>query len=212
MIHRFDRELMRFHEVGFIGIDHQIIWEVNDAIYMEKERRIYIFGMSDSEPSFHRMWYSDIYYINIDDKQLKWRKLKMTLPYYTYGVFADYCVVMGYDHILFMFYYELKELWIFDMIWNQRWKSKHCIDIELSEFCQFIMSDDDMVHCVCLDENGPIHTKLALNELLKEELEEHYNKLQADLVCGYIKRTFRDYVPLSCKTLIFKYYPSIINV
>ena len=119
---------------------------------------------------------------------------------------------MGYDHILFMFYYELNEMWIFDMIWNQRWKSKYCIDIELSKFCQFIMSNDDMVHCVCLDENGPIHTKLALNELLKEELEEHYYKLQADLVCGYIKRTFRDHVPLSCKTLMFKYYPPIINV
>ena len=94
-VYRFDRELMRFHEVGFVGIDHQIIWEVNDVIYMEKERRIYIFGMCDSGPSFHRMWYSDIYYINIDDEQLKWRKLKMRLPYYTYGVFADYSLLWG---------------------------------------------------------------------------------------------------------------------
>ena len=136
----------------------------------------------------------------------------MRLAYYTYGIFADYSVVMGYDHIIFMFYHKLKELWVFDMIWNQRWKSKYCVDIELSEFSQFIMSNDNGVHSVCFDMNGPIHIKLALKELLKEELEENYLKLQADLVCGYIKDIYPDHVPLSCKKLIFNYYPSIITV
>ena len=211
-IDRFDRELMRFREIGFVGIDHQIIYEVNDVIYMEEERRIYIFGMSDSKPVFHRMWYSEMYYIDIDERPLKWRRLLMRLPYYTYGVYADYSVIMGYDHILFMFYHKSKELWVFDMIWNQRWKSKYSVDMEMMEYCKIVMSSDNMAHSVCFDENGPIHVRLALKELLKEEMEENYCKLQADLVCGYIKRVSRDHVPLSCKKLIFNYYPPIVNV
>ena len=69
------------------------VWDVHNAIYDEGQRRIYIFGITDSPHLHQRAWHEHIYYLDIDYIPYQWSRFHQPLPYRTMGPFADYAAV-----------------------------------------------------------------------------------------------------------------------
>merc|ERR1712087_429647 len=178
---RFNRQKSVFEEIGFRGVTDRV-WDVHDVIYVAGQRRIYIFGITDRPHSCHRTWHDEIYYLNVDAVSCSWTRFNQNMPYRTVGAFADYSAVLGYGHLLFLLYHKVQELWIFDLSFGRAFKCRRPITIESADYGKVLLTKENILHCLCVDGNGPIHTKLAVHEFLIEELIRYRNKLQADLV------------------------------
>ena len=207
IIHRFDRDLMRFKEIGFEGIEDENIWEVNDAIYVEEQRRIYILGASEDEAALERVCSDGIWFIEIDDQTLEWKRFKLNMPHCSNGPFPDYSAVFGCNHLLFLFFHQRRELWIFDLLFNKRWKCSQSVGVEAGEFSKLCLDRCNVLHSISFDIDCPVHTKMSLDKWIKNEFREFEYAMHADLVCGFLKRF---HVPLSVKTLVFNYFVSAV--
>ena len=142
-----------------------------------------------------------IWYLDLNDDYVEWTRFGLTLPYKMDPL--DYEAVVAYDYLVFIFYHTKSEVWCLDLKHDNLEKVPKECEVRLGQFSQMIVTEDNVIHSICLDSFGPIHLKIDAEQLIPEEIFENFSKECADLICGYIKENCRYTIP-EAKTMYFE--------
>lgn len=174
---RFMRYSKRKHSfIELPGIKGYDVKNVQFMFYVKSQRRIYVFGGYNDNP-VSRTYFDDIWYCEHSESfhEYKWYRYKLQLPYHmelgdedgSNPLTTKYNACLGFNNILFLFYHQKNEVWCIDLEKAKRYKCNKSVEIEGSKDSQFITTKANISHSICMDHNGPIHSVLHLNDVIK---------------------------------------------
>ena len=157
----------------------------------------------DVEPKvLDSIWYWDL---NDKSNNTEWIRYEKKLPHKMNKL--DYDTVLAFDYLVFIFYHSSREIFCLDLISGEieEVNNGDC-EVRLGQYSKMIVTENHIIHSICLDSFGPIHLKIDAKQLIPDNILQSYDERRANLVCGYIKRHCMYDMPLEPQILIFKYY------
>ncbi len=124
--------------------------------YVTKQKRIYVIGGDISD---------NIWYCQIHMKEYKWCKLNIKLPYINDIIENKYNTIIAFDIILFVFYYNRKQVCCSNLENQKIYVCTKNIDIYNISKSKLINTKSNMVQCVNMDYNGPTHNVANLTDI-----------------------------------------------
>eukprot|EP01084_Bolivina_argentea_P274604 468103_1 len=141
--------------------------------------------------------------------EITW-KLLTKLPNNVY----HFDCVIGYNHILFLFEHDTKEIWCYDLL-HLQWRKSHKSFLYTSGSLELIATRNNCVNAVhstwINDKKMGKYIKFHLRDIVPSSLEALYYDKYSGIVYGYLENITRRYnlyhVANDIKQMIFQYYP-----
>ena len=145
-----------------------------------------------------------------NQNDLQWNKngiVKKIKQYDSILRFGTTDVILGFENILFIFYFDVHynlDIWCYHLLHQKSYKSKHKVSKIVPYHGKLYVIKDSNNNAHILDFVSGKHIKIDLFELIPNELIKAHEAFYEPLVMGYSKKTN---LPIVLKKLILKFYP-----
>ena len=142
-----------------------------------------------------------------NQNDLRWNKNGIVKKIKQYDAVGIIDVILGFENILFMFYFDLHynlEIWCYHLLHQKSYKSKHKVSKMMKPDSVLYVIKDSNNNAHILDFVSGKHIKIDLFELIPNELKKAHEAFYEPLVMGYSKKTN---LPIVLKKMIVKFYP-----
>ena len=145
-----------------------------------------------------------------NQNDLQWNKngiVKKIKQYDSILRFGTTDVILGFENILFIFYFDVHynlDIWCYHLLHQKSYKSKHKVSKIVPYHGKLYVIKDSNNNAHILDFVSGKHIKIDIFELIPNELKKAHKAFYEPLVMGYSKKTN---LPIVLKKLILKFYP-----
>ena len=145
-----------------------------------------------------------------NQNDLQWNKngiVKKIKQYDSILRFGTTDVILGFENILFIFYFDVHynlDIWCYHLLHQKSYKSKHKVSKIVPYHGKLYVIKDSNNNAHILDFVSGKHIKIDIFELIPNELKKAHEAFYGPLVMGYSKKTN---LPIVLKKLILKFYP-----
>ena len=142
-----------------------------------------------------------------NQNDLQWNKNGIVTKIKEYHSVGIIDVILGFENILFMFYFDVHynlEIWCYHLLHQKSYESKHKVSKMMKPDSVIYVVKDSNNNAHILDFVSGKHIKIDLFELIPNELIKAHEAFYEPLVMGYSKKTN---LPVVLKKLILKFYP-----
>ena len=202
------------HETAFkeSKIDSNKRWGHFHLIYIESMKQLMICGSKDGDDQ-------TILYCNIDN--WKWNKSDIKLPKAEKS--AYYWPILSFQHVLFIFYHKMNQIWCCDLLEQKWYESEKIFDIsggkdydgkdyEASYWAQVVKQNEDIIYVIqCSDDDDNSFTiSFKLSDAMPIALKSKFVRRYIMLIHGYIRRMNNNEIPNDLINLITKFYTTLL--
>eukprot|EP01084_Bolivina_argentea_P292657 503168_1 len=171
------------------------------VIYIPFLQKLFIFGSNMNKTILH---------CNVNN--FEWVKYNLTMPFEVHDV--DYDILLGFENVLFVFYFDGKHngaVYALDLFFNKWYKSNHYLPHQQTCFQQcnmYVVKNKYDAHLLDFDQSK--HFKVSLFDLMPTELVMVHRKYYNKLIMGYLReRENQSLIPIMphvLKVLILNFF------